>query len=263
MATLNEIIYILKNEINDYSNDYKVSNRQFEFMINYLRATLIKRDVDKKKTLSSNVIQNLGPVPTSPHNITDNPNIPAGNILCTTDTIPHPIETNDKDIFTYIGGLDRRSPYEFTNRSYGLHWSAFNKYTSGLKRSYFRDSKIYVTGDNSLPVDHIWIEGVFEDPRDVYNYMLAHKDPACTVAFEEMPYPLSEYMIETMTTMIKKGELDMKFTQPRDNVNNGADASPNESIKPMMNNGYGNQGYGNQGYGNQGYGNQGYGRGGY
>lgn len=256
MATLNEIIYILKNEINDYSNDYKVSNRQFEFMINYLRSTLIKRDLDKKKSLSSNVIQNLGPVPMGTFDVTETSVVPAGCILRSLEELPHPLETNDKDIFTYVGGLDKRSPFDFTNRAYSSHWSAFNKYTSNLKRSYFRDSRMYVTGGSVLNISNIWIEGVFEDPRDVYNFMLAHKNPTCSKAFEEQPYPLSEYMIEAMTTMIKKGELDLKFTQPRDNMNNGADPTPNESIKPQM---YGN----NQGYGNQGYGNQGYGRNGY
>lgn len=256
MATLNEIIYILKNEINDYSAEYKVSNRQFEFMINYIRAVLIKRDHDKGKSLSSNVIQNLGIVPMNSVNKSGDPaNTLAGQILTTVNTIPHPLECNNKDIFTYIGGLDRMTPYDFSSRSYAGNWSQYNAYTSGLNKSYYRDGRIYVTGNNSLTLTTLWIEGVFEDPRDVYKFKITSSGITPLQPYEELAYPMSEYMIESMTAMIKKGELDMKMTLARDNVNNGADAKPNDTIAT---NGYGmggmNQGYGNQGYGRGGQG---------
>lgn len=256
MATLNEIIYILKNEINDYSAEYKVSNRQFEFMVNYVRSTLIKRDHDKGKSLSSNVIQNLGPVPMGRVNKSGEPaNTLAGEILTTVSTIPHPLECNAKDLITYVGGTDRESPFDFSNRSYAAHWAKYNAYTSGLKKSFYRDGRIYVTGDKSLAIKQLWIEGVFEDPRDVYNFKIANHGSVPPIDYAELPYPMSEYMIEAMTAMIKKGELDMKLTIARDNVNNGADAKPNETVNTNgygmggMNNGYGNQGYGRGGQG--------------
>lgn len=245
MATLNEIIYIMKNEINDYSNDYKVSNRQFEFMINYLRSTLIRQSINKGRGISSNIIQNLGPVPVHRENITGDPSISmAGDIITTVDKIPHPLEANDKDLFTYVGGLDRRTPFDYSNRSYASHWAPYNKYTGGLKKSFFRDSKMYVTGCKSLPIQAIWIDGVFEDPREVYNFQNSHAGNTCAPTFSEQPYPLSEYMITTIANMIKKGELDMKFYLNRDTKNDGA---ANEQPQRMGNYGYGGQGYGGQG----------------
>jgi|GEM_PF-6554510 len=223
MATLNEIIYILKNEINDYSNDYKVSNRQFEFMINTWRARLIKQDIDKKKQLSSNVIQNLGPVPMIRQNITDNPLIPAGDILASVSMIPNPLETNDRDLFTYIGGLDRNSPFDFSSRSYASHWSRYNPYTSSRKRSYFRDNRIYVSGCDQLPITSLWVEGVFQDPRDVWKFKNANTGTSnCAIVYEEEPYPMSEYMITILTKAIKENELDLKLALPNDTKNDGS-----------------------------------------
>lgn len=230
MATLNEVIYILKNETNDYANQYKVSNRQYEFMINFLRSTLVKRDQDKGKTLSSNVLQNLGVVPVQRINRTDDGTIKlGGEIIQTLTHIPHPIETNNKDVFTYIGGLDRISPFEYSNRAYSGNYSRHNKYTADLRRSYYRDGRIYITGGDILALQSIWIEGVFEDPREVWTFKQSQLGNTCAPAFEDEPYPISEYMIEAMTTMIKKGELDMKFVLPRNNVNDAEDPLPNES----------------------------------
>lgn len=235
MATLNEIIYILKNEINDYSNDYKVSNRQFEFMINFLRGELIRQKGNKDKRMSSNIMQNLGPVPMSRYNITDDSSMSlAGDILCSVNNIPHPLETDSKDLFTYIGGIDRRSPFDYSNRAYASHWSQYNKYTGGYKKSFYRDSKIYVTGDDNLLIQNIWVEGIFEDPREVYNFKINHASVLCAPTFAEEPYPMSEYMIHIITSMIKKGELDLKFVLSRDNKNDGSTGEQTNTKVPQQ-----------------------------
>ncbi len=220
VLTLPKIIYNLRNLIRDNrSDDIRVTDRQLEFIVNYYRAKLIKQDADKKRPISSNVIQDLGKVALTKMDISELSGIVTGdNILRTTSHIPKLIELNDKDAIMYVGGLDKVSSIDFISKTQSK-WNRHSKYGSKLPTSYTRNGYLYVV---NFPKNtkFINIEGIFANPREVALYKNA--GISC-FNIDLDPYPISEYMISTINDMVLTKELSMLLSIHPDNVNDASE----------------------------------------
>lgn len=216
MITLNQIIYNLRNLTKDIaSDDIKLSDRQYEFIVDYIRAELINQDITKGKSISDNIKQDLGIINFNTYDSAESVNINTGkNVLRSTVSLPKFVETNQKDMVTYIGGIDKVSPIQFTTRAQAA-WSKYSKYASLLNQAYLRDKYIYLVGCPTRS-KKLFIEGVFESPREATEFKENRGYRPDTDA-----YPISGKMLRTLYKLIKDDEFSLLY-KLKDDIRNDA-----------------------------------------
>lgn len=224
ILTFPHLVYNIRNVIRDNrSDDIKITDRQLEFIINYTRALLIKQDIDKKRPISSNIIQDLGEVDLVKIDASEIDGLPSNRIvLRTTNPIPKLIELSNKDAIIYVGGLDKVSNIDFTSKAQANH-NLNSKYGSKLPMCYYRNGYIYIV-NYPKNTKYINIEGIFADPREVSKYQ--HSDTPCYNITTD-PYPISDYMAKALTKMIISEELTFFLQMVPDDVNDAADNDQN------------------------------------
>lgn len=218
--TINQIIYNLRKLIRDSgSDDLKFSDRQLEFMFNYVRAKYLKQEIDKGKSISDNVKQDLGVVRLTRVDVSESSTAPTSRLILRTENkIPKVLELNHSDAITYVGGVDKLSPFQFSTKA-KVNWQAHSRFGPKNKQAYLREGYIYLTGcDKSTK--YINIEGVFEDPRQVKNFKSATGQACYNPDVDE--YPISGYAIDTINKIIIKEELNAYFQLREDNINDAS-----------------------------------------
>lgn len=219
MATIRELVYNLKEQIKDRSDDILLSDRQVEFMINYLREKLIVQQLQKGRSVSSNIKQDLGQVPVQIVDRNDGTITTDRTILRTVNKIPQPIELDQKDLLTYIGGLDKQSPYTYKTKA-NAKWNKYNKYASKTPLVYYSNGYIYITNCSNPNLKYINIEGVFSNPRDVHKFKYPNGNPCYNPDIDN--YPISGRMIDIIMDMIKTKELNLFMQIVEDSTNDAS-----------------------------------------
>lgn len=216
--TINQLIFNIRNLIRDAKHDdYKISNRQIEFIINYVRAKLIRQDISKGRTISGNIIQDLGNVKLVKVD-KSNSSITTGlPILRTEQKIPKPLELEYNDAITYVGGIDKLSPFQFSTKSFS-NWQEHSKYGNKNKFAYYYDGYMFIKNCD-ISLKYINIAGVFENPREVSKF----KSPTGSSCYDPdiEDYPISGNMIQALSKIIMSEDLRLLLTLPEDTVNDG------------------------------------------
>lgn len=165
--TINELIYNLRFILKENkTDDLRYTDRNIEFVINYLREKLIVQQLQKGRSISSNIKQDLGQINVQKVDMNDNGFVTTNKIILrTVNKIPQPIELDQKDGFTYIGGLDKQSPIDFKTKALSS-WNKYNKYSSKLQTAYYHNGYIYIENCPNPNMKYINIEGIFANPRE-------------------------------------------------------------------------------------------------
>src|SRR5574343_483169 len=106
MDSLKSIIYDIRNTARNGGivDDERISYRQVKEWVNEYRALLIRRDLEKGRTISDNIGQDLGCVELIEVDKAECCNIES---LCTIKRtrlqLPQPLELTDMDAITYVG----------------------------------------------------------------------------------------------------------------------------------------------------------------
>ena len=140
--------------------------------------------------------------------------------------VPNAIETSHSDLITAIGPTGILSvnfhmiPY---NRA---PWARTNKYTKQMTCAFLLDSFIYVVGPEVELLEKIKVEGVWQDPRDIENYLRDDGTPSYDAETEE--YPISTSMLDLIKQQMIASNMQPFLQTPADTTNNSAsDARPN------------------------------------
>lgn len=174
-----------------------ISERQVEGWIHQYRAVLIKRDLDKKRHISQEYVQEIANIPVTA----------SGTEYKTEDDIPNVIFRNFEDGYTWIGnGTDE---YQYMNPM-RASWQQHRKYSNAEPYVYLKEDAIYTNMNTPLT-----IRGLFENPMKAYNYY-------GQTANTSTPYPIPMSMIPTLKEMILKGELGIEADAPSDNTNDSS-----------------------------------------
>tara|TARA_A100001011_G_scaffold109367_1_gene115912 strand:- start:2461 stop:3156 length:696 start_codon:yes stop_codon:yes gene_type:complete len=228
MALIKEIVYDIKNIMRGgaQSDDELISDRQIEFQINSLRSQYIRQDINKRRSISDNIKQLIhsldvetvsGTTCGLDHNL---------KIVRSKKKIPNAVETAHMDLITAIGPTGILSP-NFHFISYNrAPYVGLNKYTKRMTFAFLLDSFVYVLGPQSELLDHVKVEGVWQDPREISGYLdkngLPSYDP------DKDDYPISTSMLD----LIKQNMLALNIKPlselPTDVSNNAkSDIQPN------------------------------------
>ena len=210
------------------SDDDIGDERQYEFWINNTRALLIRQDFAKNRSLSENIIQDLGCVEMENADVAE---------CCVTDygcsikrtklLIPKPIEFNQFDGIIRVGLIDKTAkPFTFVPYEQFIY-SGNGRYNTKNVFATYKSNRIYLRSSiNSLTLSAMkWtnIRGIFEDPRSVSAFTRCNGTSCYT---SEDQYPISAWMVEVMKKMILDIDIKTMLTIPADNVNNATGTNP-------------------------------------
>jgi len=217
--TIQELIYNVRMEIKDFkSDDIKLSDRNIEFLINFLRAKLIRQDIQKNRSVSSSYEQSLGIVELESVDKSEDSNFPTGTtILRSVKELPTPIDVNGSMMITGVYGLDGGNRIDFKSEAQAIK-NSWTKYASKRLVAYYSSNRLYIVNCfNEL--QYIKLDGVFENPRDVSGFKKKDGEPCYDPNTDR--YPVPAHMVDMINSMIKRQELDLYFKLIEDKVNDG------------------------------------------
>lgn len=231
--TLSEITYNVLNVLRggrSFNNEH-YSEEQLKFNIEYYRALLIRRDIDRN-TRFTPFEQDLGfpevemVDPAEGFSMTVN-----GQILQTVEEIPVPLRLKDETfgLRTYL-----------TNRQYAIpviefneaRWQQYNKFTATKMRAYYLNDKVCVIGNRLVAainamidgtitdlteahilenLNQINIRGIFENPREAFEFSTGTEFDD-----DSTPYPLPFDYVQRITQSLLSGEFKMMASAPLD-----------------------------------------------
>lgn len=219
--TIKELIYNFRGILKiARPDDLTISDRQLEFQANYLREKLIVQSLQKGRSISSNIKQDLGEVAIQKLEANTPGTVVTGKtIFRTVNKVPKPIELDQMDLFTYVGGLDKQSGFPYKTKA-NARWNHYNKYSSKQPLAYYSEGYIYITNCPNPLLKYINIEGVFANPREVHKFKNLDGSPCYNPDVDN--YPISGRMIDMLNDLFKK-ELNI-FLQLQEDTSNNADS---------------------------------------
>lgn len=218
--TIKELIYNLRGILKIARPDnLNISDRQIEFQINYLREKLIVQQLQKGRSISSNIKQSLGEVEVQL--IDSAPGIiqTGKRVFRTIDKIPQPIELDQADAITYVGGLDGYSDFPFKTKA-SVRWNKYTKYESKSPLVYYEDGYVYITNCANPLLKYITIDGVWSNPREVHKFINPDGTPCYNPDIDK--YPISGRMVDMLNDLFKK-ELNLFLQLVENDTNNASD----------------------------------------
>jgi len=206
------------------SDDDIGDKRQYEFWINNTRALLIRQDYAKNRTLSENVIQDLGCVEIETADVSECCDMTYGcSIKRTKLLLPKPVELLQNDAIMRVATIDKTSK-AFSIVSYDQFiFSGNGRFNTNQIYATFRNSRIFLkSNSNTLTLKamkYINIRGIFEDPREAKKFTRCNGTPCYT---NNSDYPISNWMIEIIKKMILDTDIKIMFTLPSDPSNDSS-----------------------------------------
>jgi hypothetical protein len=216
MATLKEIIYHIKNlkAKGVQSDDVKLSDREYMFMIDQYRARLIRQYYDKFKEVSPQDVQDLGYVAVEQCPADEMPVIGGFDMFRTERTIPRMVSTARGSLFTFVGHSPVDLPFQRTSLT-KLPWDRHSKYTRAEPKWFDTLSRVYIATEQ--PINEVFILGVAESPYKVIEFRneLNYNDPY------DFEYPLSITLLDALYKMIAEAEFKIVNMEVADTSNDG------------------------------------------
>jgi hypothetical protein len=193
-------------------DDDKISDRQIAFVVDNVRAVLLRQQYDKGQSLSDNHIQHIKCIDVEEVDTSFDSMFPSDcKVYKTRVQIPKPIETHQKDLITSVG------PSEFGSIGYEFIPYARFAYarSTRFKRplAVFFNQYIYIIDAGYTP--QVNVSGVFEQP----NALSSFSDCSGTTCFDwDSPYPISSHLIDPLTKMCIE-QLSIEIKVPFDKTN--------------------------------------------
>lgn len=221
--TYKEIVYIILDELKQYSDDSNFNELHVRFLCNKYRAFLLKKNyTDIKKDIPSSNYQticlDLEIVPTIKGDEC------AGSMLRSKDKIPSTLEVGNPMIYpkNYLAGT--HITYISMER---LRFVGYNKW---LKNIIYcakgPDDYLYFKSWNPqhMYLERVIFEGIFENIEDASELSCSEEDSKCDIMDEE--FPLEDALVPLLIQAVVQ-ELAPKTIVPEDPQNNARDDKAN------------------------------------
>jgi hypothetical protein len=224
MPTLNEFAYNIRNigrAGNSDADDENIKISMVKFWINGYRAKLIFEFTNAGKLIDPQLVQDLGVVPLEEVDKADSdcPECVKWGCNIYKVDIPKLVDLPNNRGLLFVGLIDKQTPialdYPDTSK-----FKRATRFGNKFDRSYLIGNTLYVTTTNeNLDLKYINIRGVFEDPREAFNYVAPGCDKKCYS--DDDPYPIPMRMYEPITNNILRTELNMAINAVNDELNDG------------------------------------------
>lgn len=227
MATMNEIVYSIWSTVRpNQSITDPITEELIKFHVKNARATLLRQDLNKNRSVDPYIIQDLGCidlVEADPAECCDIA-IEDCKVLRTAVPIPSMIELYQKPLITRIGPVIKSAkkwdliPYE------RVPFEGLNKFTKNLIKVYQISNSGYIyilipsncTDSDAEFLEKINVQGVLEDPDDARKFNQCSGNICYS---DDSSYPIKQWMVDPIKqSVIKLLATEVKY--PSDNTSN-------------------------------------------
>lgn len=207
------------------SQSEPISKRQLEDWVHQYRAFLLKRDLDQKKMINPDYIQEIPNLKTTLVVGSGDNDISSDTYISKSDDkLPKTLDLNHKSGIVYVGTIlgdqIQLVPY---NR---FKLQKYRKYTGKDKIAFLRNQYLYIHNNELL--DYVNVRGVFENPLELTDFN--DEDYRAN-------YPLPMDKVNTVKQLILSKELGMEIQSFTDDKNDSTHkVSPNtDAVKYSQN----------------------------
>jgi len=201
-----------------YSDDEILSPKQIEYEILQYRALFAKQDIDKGKAFMEDFTQFI---PCVLLEVVDKIACCDGSQECymlrSIKKIPKRIATNRGDSLS-IYSTDTESIIPL-QRGHITNLNSYARFTSSQKRSFIRDSYIYVTNDKLIR--KVNLLGMFENPILAGKLGTCNNDTSCFNI--DSPFPIRLDMVEAIGKAILINKLNITRYGETDKINDSSE----------------------------------------
>jgi hypothetical protein len=210
-----EIIYTVQNLLNrgGVSDDTLLSNRQLEFIVDYIRAAYVKAEVKANKSIGNVYAQTLDCIPLVRVDAYNCCNLPVEcRILRTQNPIPMFIET------LFVGSVNGDSISKTSSET--AQYTPYKRYGKNellwFNNKVGNDTYIYVM--NTLMLKNIRIKAIFENPKEIASINTCGTVTGCKATEYEYPMPLSD--LQEIIRRLTVQEIRLLKSTTADTLNN-------------------------------------------
>lgn len=221
-TTFNQMVFSVLGKIRPkLKDDESISRRQIGFDIETLRALFLRNEFNKNRTIDQAFIQDLGCIPLEHVDRAECCEVDAEcQVLRTSLEIPGTIEQHNQTSITRIGPVDKTSikysliPYE------RAPFIGTNKFMKNQIYAYLKNKRIYIVSPNRniKHLEHINIQGVFENPKEAINFVTCDNAPCYS---DDGPYPINKWLIDSITRQLVQDYTPVSLA-PSDTANDAA-----------------------------------------
>lgn len=222
MATLNQYVYEILDDLNLNSDDSNVDKRLVIQKINSVRAHWITNEMNKRfRRVPPPIIQDLGCVAIEQAQ-GDELGITSETDcfwMRTVEDIPQAVVLHREPLYTRVGPKDKlKKEYNFISYE-RMPYAGNGRFNFNGIYAFWANNKIYLKSrnDSIVLMDTINIQGVFEEPDKAYGFNTCEGVQCWT---PESDYPLYFKLWEWMKPEILR-QLTGKLIMPEDQVNDG------------------------------------------
>ena len=209
MATLAQITYNIASAVNR-QNDLTFIKR-LEFMVQYYRSLLIKRDIDSGRKIPQQFIQSLGCLETIEVDAAECCDIQIDCLVRRTkEKIPTSLRLRSGNYFNYVGTIDGMKNFDRTEDG-AISYRKYSKYVSKKPFYVYKNDYIYIF---ETEAEAILVKGIFENPEDVSVFNNCGGEN-CFDSNSE--YPVSADLVQQITQSIMATELRIENPQNDNN----------------------------------------------
>jgi hypothetical protein len=224
--TESEACFGILGKIKPYlSDDTDVSYREVAFELANQRALLVRNELNKNRTIDSDIVQDLGCVAMEPVDPAECCDVQTGcKVMRTSLKIPATIELHNKDAITRIGPANKSLRAFSRTTLEGSKWVGSGKYTTQGIYAYRDNEYIYLISknDDHKFIDTINIKGVFENPSDTIPFVNCSTGSSCYSSDDQ--YPIKAWMYTYIVGQVINMFVQ-KYNLPVDVMNDGQDNS--------------------------------------
>ena len=205
-------------------DDSDIDLRLIKERIRTWRTILLKQYFTGVRSVEQIYVQDLGCVDIEKIDPVECPEVTSTDyIFKTVDKVPQPIELRGNLMFTRIGPINKVAiNFDYINYNQ-IQYTSFNRFTSNIIKSFYRNDYLYFYTDSKKCVDHLKlieqvnVQGIFQDPEEVYDIVKTDT----TLCFDEsVVYPISDDIKNKIIDIVTKEMLN-KHRMPEDKINDG------------------------------------------
>lgn len=232
--TLNQIAFNLMHIIRPrVANSEVISLDSLKFDINNYRSLLIRNELNKNRTIDSNIIQDLGCVEMELVDAAECCDTTSDcKILRSKLPLPSPIELHHSQLITRVGPVDKTTrPYDKLDYS-RVPFMRYNKFTKNNIYYFTMNNSNYLyllTSDiKHKSISKINIQGVWEDVETVRNFQTCENKPCYN---DNDSYPIKAWMLPAIKQLVFEKYLSREDIASLDASNDFKDNPTNERKK--------------------------------
>lgn len=206
--SLNQITTVIAQQY-DREQD-EPFKRSLEVRVKAWRSTLIGRSLEKHPDQRKHFIQTIFVPMVCWNRIACTIAHPPGNVMRSKKAVPLPLRFGST-LFDYVGSVDGRNPFNMGVAG-ALELNEFSKYAKLQTQWEYENQFVLLTKRFNVNISMIRIDGVFDDPADVFGYN-------CTPGncdYWDLPYPVSGDMRQMIIQYINQVDFNKdKTTTPQ------------------------------------------------